>query len=198
MSILNTLQRVGALARASLIHKLDPARTITFSCVRYSTEENVAEGNAEDNADNTVDTPKVARRPVIPVETSIQYINSDAYKQTYGDNPVWKLYKRNHKGLFPPRKTRKTCIRKGQISTGNPCPICRDEYLVLDHRNVKLLEQFIDKHNGDILSYSKTNICQRQHKQLLIAITRAKDYGTITFDVPIRQYDYSEWKPANN
>lgn len=33
-----------------------------------------------------------------------------AYKQTYGDNPVWKLYRRNHKGLYPPQKTRKLCI----------------------------------------------------------------------------------------
>lgn len=33
-----------------------------------------------------------------------------AYKQTYGDNLVWKLYKRNHKGQIAPKKTRKTCI----------------------------------------------------------------------------------------
>jgi len=33
-----------------------------------------------------------------------------AYKSTYGDNPVWKEYRRNHKGSIPPRKTRKMCI----------------------------------------------------------------------------------------
>lgn len=43
-----------------------------------------------------------------------------------------------------------------------------------------------------------THICQKRHKELLVALTRAKDYGTITFDVPIRQYDYSEWKSSNN
>ncbi|XP_077279979.1 mitochondrial ribosomal protein S18B [Temnothorax americanus] len=196
MSILNTLHRVGALARASLTRKLDSARAITFSLTRCSEEGNATGSDVTESS--SAETPKIARRPVISVETSIRYMNSDAYKQTYGDEPVWKPYRRNHKGMFPTRKTRKTCIRKGQISTGNPCPICRDEYLVLDHRNVKLLEQFINEYNGDVLSYSKTNICQRRHKQLLVALTRAKDYGTITYDVPLRQYDYSEWKPSNN
>lgn len=194
MSILNTLHRAGTLALASLTHKFNPARAITFSLTRCSKEGNATEGDSA--AAETA--PKVARVPIIPVETSIEYMNSDAYKQAYGDHPVWKHYRRNFKGSIPPRKTRRTCIRSGQISTGNPCPICRDEYLVFDHRNVKLLEQFIDKHNGNVLSYSKTNICQKRHKELVIALMRAKDYGTITYDVPIRQYDYSEWKPSNN
>ncbi|XP_012228827.1 small ribosomal subunit protein mS40 [Linepithema humile] len=194
MSILNTLHRIGTLARASLSHKLDPARAITFSVARCS--DNTEEGNIAE-AENP-DAPKVALRPIVSVETSINYMNSDAYKKTYGDDPVWKLYRRNHKGAFPPKKTRKTCIRAGVISTGSPCPICRDEYLVLDYRNIKLLEQFINKYNGDVISYTKTNICQKRHKELLIALLRAKDYGTITFDVPIRQYNYSDWKPAKN
>lgn len=46
--------------------------------------------------------------------------------------------------------------------------------------------------------YRKTHICQKKHKELLVALTRAKDYGTITFDLPIKEYDYSEWKPSNN
>ena len=33
-----------------------------------------------------------------------------AYKQTYGDEPVWVKFRRNHKGQLPPEKTRKTCI----------------------------------------------------------------------------------------
>lgn len=33
-----------------------------------------------------------------------------AYKQSYGDEPIWKYYKRNFKGHIPPKKTRKTCI----------------------------------------------------------------------------------------
>lgn len=142
------------------------------------------------------------RKPVDPekdrskkhsVETSVRYLASSAYKTTYGTDPVWKHYRRNHKGALPPRKTRKTCIRNNVISTGSPCPICRDEYLVLDHKNPKLLKQFISEYNGAVLSYQKTGICQVRHQELLVAIARAKDYGTITFDVPFRQYDYSEW-----
>lgn len=44
--------------------------------------------------------------------------------------------------------------RQEEIATGNPCPICRDEYLVLDYRNVKLLQQFICPHTGSILSFT--------------------------------------------
>lgn len=133
------------------------------------------------------------RTKQIPVETSIRYLNSLAYKQTYGDHLVWEQYRRNHKGPFPPRKTRKTCIRHGMITTGNPCPICRDEYLVLDHRNIELLKQFISPQTGQVLSYSKTGLCQKKHLQLLVAVERAWDYGLLTFDVPYREFDYSEY-----
>lgn len=133
------------------------------------------------------------RTKQIPVETSIRYLNSSAYKQTYGDHLVWEQYRRNHKGPFPPRKTRKTCIRHGMITTGNPCPICRDEYLVLDHRNIELLKQFISPQTGQVLSYSKTGLCQKKHLQLMVAVERAWDYGLLTFDVPYREFDYSEY-----
>lgn len=140
------------------------------------------------------------RTQLIPVETSLRYMKSAAYKQTYGTEPVWVQYRRNHKGSIPPRKTRKTCIRGGQISTGNACPICRDEYLVLHEENVALLEQFICPHTGSTLSYSKTGLCQKSHEKLVVAIERAKDIGSITYDVPFRHYDYSEYynQPKNN
>lgn len=192
MLILNAIHRIGAFARTNVTHKLNSARSITSSFPHSNnTEEEIATEAENSTVDKSVN---VARRPKVSAETSINYMNSNAYKQTYGDNPVWKLYKRNHKGQIPPKKTRRTCIRYGVISTGNPCPICRDEYLVLDYKNVQLLEQFINKYNGETLSYSQTGICQRKHKELLIALVKAKDYGTITFDVPIRQYNYSEWK----
>lgn len=143
------------------------------------------------------DKPKIKpgydRTKVIPVETSIKYLASEAYKATYGEHLVWEQYRRNHKGAFAPRKTRKTCIRQGIISTGNPCPICRDEYLVLDHRNLDLLHQFISPQSGEVLSYTKTGICQKKHQELLVAVERAMDYGLLTFDVPLRKYDYSEY-----
>lgn len=47
-----------------------------------------------------------------------------------------------------------------------------------------------------ILSYSKTGLCQKKHQQLVIAIERAQDQGLITFDVPFRQYDYAEYYPT--
>ncbi|KFB39484.1 AGAP008043-PA-like protein [Anopheles sinensis] len=142
-----------------------------------------------------VDDPKDRTR-VVPVETSIRYLASEAYRQTYQDDPVWKQYRRNHKGLYPPKLTRKTCIRKGRISTGNPCPICRDEYLVLDHNNIDLLKQFISPQTGEVLSYRVTGLCQKKHTQLLVAVERAMDRGLLTFDVPFREYDYSEYYPA--
>ena len=94
--------------------------------------------------------PEIDRTKIIPVETSIRYLKSAAYKTTYGDQPVWVPYRRNHKGHFPPLKTRRTCIRAGKISTGSPCPICRDEFLVLDHNNIDLLKQFISEHTGEV------------------------------------------------
>ncbi|XP_063233984.1 small ribosomal subunit protein mS40 [Bacillus rossius redtenbacheri] len=137
--------------------------------------------------------PSKDRTQIISVETSISYLKSKAYQETYGVDPVWRLYRRNHKGGIAPSKTRKTCIRQGIIATGNPCPICRDEYLVIDHTNVDLLKQFISPHTGEILSFTKTGLCQKRHEQLLIAIEKAKDYGFITFDVPFREYDYRQY-----
>ncbi|KAF7266287.1 hypothetical protein GWI33_020319 [Rhynchophorus ferrugineus] len=93
-------------------------------------------------------------------------VESSAYEQTYGKAPVWTEYRRNHIGLIPPRKTRKTCIRGGKISTGSPCPICRDEYLVLHEQNLDLLKQFISEHTGAVLSYTKTGLCQKKHEEL--------------------------------
>ncbi|XP_066260630.1 small ribosomal subunit protein mS40 [Euwallacea similis] len=135
------------------------------------------------------------RTEVIPVETSIRYLKSAAFKQTYGDEPVWVPYRRNHKGALPPKKTRKTCIRGGQISTGSPCPICRDEYLVLHEENVELLKHFISPQTGGILWYDKTGLCRKRQEQLEICIRRAYDKGLLTYDVPFRKYDYSQYYP---
>lgn len=149
---------------------------------------------------NAIDEPVLEVREItkdrteqIPVETSIRYLQSLAYKKTYGADPVWVPYRRNHKGELPPKKTRKTCIRAGVISTGSPCPICRDEYLVLHESNIELLKQFICPYTGSILNFQKTGLCQKQHFQLLAIIERAYDRGLITFDVPFRSYEYSDY-----
>ncbi|XP_075992152.1 mitochondrial ribosomal protein S18B [Anticarsia gemmatalis] len=152
----------------------------------------------EPTEEQTPIDPTKDRTKIIPVETSIKYLQSKAYEQTYGDKAVWVLYRRNHKGGFAPRKTRKSCVRNGVISTGNPCPICRDEYLVLDHRNTKLLEQFISEYTGGVLDAFKTGLCQKKHKELLVAIERAWDQGLLTYDVPFRVYDYSLYNKTVN
>lgn len=90
------------------------------------------------------------RSKIIPVETSIEYLNSSAFQSTYGKRNVWELYRRVHKGQLPKAKTRKTCIRGNVIATGSPCPICRDEFLVLDYRNLELLKMFISPYTGEV------------------------------------------------
>lgn len=90
------------------------------------------------------------RSKVIPYEKSVEYLQSGSYKATYGNKNVWELYRRVHKGQLPRSFTRKTCIRSKVIVTGSPCPICRDEYLVLDHRNLQLLKQFISPYTGEV------------------------------------------------
>lgn len=167
----------------------------TASSETAAAEEDPAEDQEQQTKGEVRADPKDRTR-IIPVETSIRYLASEAYQQTYQGDPVWKQYRRNHKGVYPPKQTRKTCIRQGKLATGNPCPICRDEFLVLDHRNVDLIKQFISSQNGKVLSYQITGLCQKRHLELLVAVERAMDYGLITFDVPFRDYDYSEYYPA--
>lgn len=176
--------------------KLDGGNS--FRCTLVTSTRLLCEATEEEKANEERD-PTKDRSKVIPMETSMKYMKSKAYQSTYGSDPVWKKYRRNFKGAFAPRKTRKTCIRANMISTGNPCPICRDEYLVLHHRNVDLLKQFISPHNGEVLPYGKTNVCQKRHRELTVAVERARDMGLLTFDVPFREYDYSEYySPKEN
>ncbi|XP_054014383.1 28S ribosomal protein S18b, mitochondrial [Hylaeus anthracinus] len=191
--ILNGFQLAGLILRTNLTPKVIPVKFLHTSFTKFGVQD-----TEEEEKTNTIERVPISkdRSKVIPVETSIRYMASNAYKLTYGKDPVWKIYRRNHKGPNPPPKTRRTCIRAEVISTGSPCPICRDEYLVLDYRNVDLLKQFISEHSGEILSYKKTGLCQRAHNNLLIAILKAKEYGLLTFDVPLRYYDYSEWKTS--
>ncbi|XP_062904198.1 28S ribosomal protein S18b, mitochondrial [Mobula hypostoma] len=121
-----------------------------------------------------------------------EYLESEEYLERYGNRPVWANYRRNHKGLIPPQKTRKTCIRGDKIS-GNPCPICRDQKIQVDYRNVKLLEQFICPHSGETYHSTRTGVCMKQYKKLSKAIQDAKDHGLLRFQVPhveIRLEDY--------
>uniref|UniRef100_A0A915EZJ2 28S ribosomal protein S18b, mitochondrial n=1 Tax=Echinococcus canadensis TaxID=519352 RepID=A0A915EZJ2_9CEST len=75
-------------------------------------------------------------KPYKPVtlEESIQYLSSPEYQELYRGKPVWFYFRRNYKGHFPPKYPRKSCTRAHKLITSNPCPICRDEYLVIDHK----------------------------------------------------------------
>ncbi|GAV09597.1 hypothetical protein RvY_19103 [Ramazzottius varieornatus] len=141
---------------------------------------------------NPVDDPKDRSR-VISWETSARYLKSEAYKATYGNDPVWKQYRRQHKGLWPKKLTINTCIKHNYITTANPCPGCRDEYLVFDYRNTDLLKQFISPYTGDVLSFQTTNLCQRKHYRLLVELEKARYFGTMPFKVPFVKFDYADY-----
>lgn len=185
--LLNKLQFAASIIRPSLTSRVIPVKCMHPTITKFD-ELKQSDRNIGERVPISKD-----RSQIIPVEISIKYLKSRAYKQTYGDDPVWKIYRRNFKGQLPPLKTRKLCIRGGVIATGSPCPICRDEYLVLDYRNIDLLKQFISEHDGTILSYNYTNICQKAYRDLCVAIMKAKDYGLLTYDVPFTYYDYTIW-----
>lgn len=43
--------------------------------------------------------------------------------------------------------------------------------------------------------YSRTGLCQKQHRNLLAALERAYDLGHIPYEVPFRKYEYSDYYP---
>jgi small subunit ribosomal protein S18b, mitochondrial len=132
---------------------------------------------------------------VTDIQTSLRYIESDAYKTVYGTDPVWKNYVRNRINQRLPNYTRDFCVEEGLYVRGNPCPICRDEYLLFDYRNTKLLQQFINKHTGEIEPVIKTSLCQAQLRNLRVALRKAYDFGLLTYEVPFRTYDYHDYYP---
>lgn len=146
-------------ASASIVSRINGAylahqniRTFSVSALRYceaANNEGGGEGEGETKKKSIrYDKPNRDRSNVIPVQTSVEYMKSAAYQITYGNRLVWEGYRRVHKGGTPPRKTRESCIRFKVVTTSSPCPVCRDEYLVLDHRNLDLLKQFISPHTG--------------------------------------------------
>ncbi|XP_027563695.1 28S ribosomal protein S18b, mitochondrial-like, partial [Neopelma chrysocephalum] len=63
------------------------------------------------------EAPKSSEEPKGPkeppsryLERPWEYLESEEYRVTYGDRPVWFGYKRNHKGAIPPQRTRKACL----------------------------------------------------------------------------------------
>ncbi|XP_028663879.1 28S ribosomal protein S18b, mitochondrial isoform X1 [Erpetoichthys calabaricus] len=116
-----------------------------------------------------------------------EYFESEEYTEKYGNRPIWADYRRNHKGGIPPQKTRKTCIRGNKIS-GNPCPVCRDPKIIVDYRNIKLLDQFISSHTGVVHDTTKTGLCRKQQKSLVKEIEKARGHGLIPYQVPFVEF----------
>ena len=75
----------------------------------------------------------------------------------------------------------------------NPCPICRDEYLILHYTNLDLLKQFIRPQTGYVYENTILCLCSAQYEQLLVAINLAKNHGLLTFEMPLRTYDYKDY-----
>ncbi|XP_063794079.1 small ribosomal subunit protein mS40 isoform X2 [Pseudophryne corroboree] len=121
-----------------------------------------------------------------------EYLQSEEYLERYGERKVWADYRRNHKGAIPPQKTRKTCIRGGNVC-GNPCPICRDQNLGVDYRNAKLLQQFVCPYTGVVYESTRTGVCMKQQKRLVNAITEAQDHGFLPVMVPHTDVKFGEY-----
>lgn len=134
------------------------------------------------------------RRIKVDYQDSIKYMDSEAYKKTYDGNMIWKLYRRNGKSAILTDRTRPNCVsQEGFISTSYPCPICRDEYLILHPENIKLLEQFMNPYTGKILTPKHHGLCLKQYRNLVISIHQARDLGYLTYEIPDRLYDYQEY-----
>lgn len=192
MAVVSALTSAGKNVISKFL-MLNPAyRGIATSAVRSQAQGQAAKNETENVEEEEDAKPKIQKRLVTDAESSIRYMESKAYSEAYGDKPVWFYYRRNFKGQRAP-ETRKTCIRGGQISTGSPCPICRDEHLLVDYRNTKLLEQFLSPYTGEVLESKKTGVCQKQHKKLLVEVMKAHNQGLLEKNIPFRIYDYSEY-----
>jgi len=134
----------------------------------------------------------------VDLETSKKYLKSEAFALSYEGLPIWhpSLYRRNFRGFSNPTETRPDCVIDG-VLCGNPCPICRDDHLVVHHENLELLKHFVEPKTGKVLSHRQTNVCMLQHSRVEIAIGRARDRGLMEMRVPFRDYDYADFYPKD-
>lgn len=162
---------------------------------KESSEQVVNNLRSQTDSESSIRSIKTRGDPYKPSDftTSIAYMKSSQYEQTYLSQPVWHLFRRNIKGQFTPKTTRSTCITKETYRTSNPCPICRDEHLTLHFENTELLKQFINPLSGDVLDVSITGICRRQQKKLLLEIAKAQELGLLEIGLPFRIYKYEDY-----
>ncbi|KER30269.1 hypothetical protein T265_03224 [Opisthorchis viverrini] len=120
----------------------------------------------------------------VDLSTSLDYMNSEGtwrrrfylciillflvYLNTYWGKPVWFYYRRNHKGHFPPPRTRRNCVN----------------------------DRFpgrLNEHEKYSCTLYIPGLCEHQHKKLLLEVAKAQDLGTIETWLPFHLYDYSEY-----
>eukprot|EP00794_Sanderia_malayensis_P015836 gene15836-17432_t len=113
----------------------------------------------------------------------------DTEHQVQGEALIWKSYRRNFKGQFPPQRF------KGKSVAGNPCPLCRLQ-LEEDREEPDLLKQFICPHTWKTLEPSITGLCQKQQRKLEDEIRKSKLYGLLPFTITIPDDSPIPHKPA--
>jgi len=137
------------------------------------------------------------------LEQMMRYMQSDTYARTYSGLPVSLWYRRNYPGspLFWPQPAKRCIGTDYTYITNNSCPICRDEYLWFDFRNVPLLRQFMAPGTLRRQPWHVTGLCEEQYARLKVELMKAIDAGYITFAVPFRNYRYenyyADWKAAD-
>jgi len=134
-------------------------------------------------------------KPKHSIEEQIAYMNSEIYKQTYGDRPIYMTYRRNMASQWkmqsPPRLR---CIDgDDRFRLNNACPVCRDEYLFFDYRNPALIRMFLKAGTTVPLPILTTGLCREQYVMLQVHLLKAKEHGELPFEVPFRKFDYSVW-----
>ena len=73
----------------------------------------------------------------------------------------------------------------------NPCPVCRDENILVHEDNLQLLEHFIDPLNKEVYSQEKMQICSKIYRLIRISVERAFNKGQIIRPSPFKEFDYS-------
>ena len=125
-------------------------------------------------------------------QTPVEYLKSEDYADLYGEKETWINYFRNRKGFIQHQNTRRSCYRKGVMATGSPCPLCRDNRLLLTYKNIPLLIQYIDQHTGELHSELRTGLCQEKKARVVLTFKLAKELGYFHCNVPYVKYDLKQ------
>merc|ERR1719414_174403 len=184
-----TASRLGPIASPILLSPSASFHTSSRDCLRERRERQET---------SIREIPSKQKYNPVDLATSQAYLKSEAYAKTYEGLPVWhsSLYRRNYRGSYNPIMTRPDCVIDGYLCS-NPCPICRDDHLLVHHENLELIKQFILPKTGAVLSHRQTNVCMHQHSRVEIAIGRARDRGLLEMRVPFRDYDYGDFYPKD-